>query len=87
MLYLGEKCGLVNSYQVSATHCPPGPLYSGSNNHFFNNYCHSFFDFVDLFNQKTWQVLMGGINGFWRHNTVEISQKKYVLFCCCNYEF
>lgn len=60
MLYLGEKCGLVNSYQVSAPHCPPGPIHSRSNNHFFfNNYCHSFFDFADLFNQKTWQVLIG----------------------------
>lgn len=43
---------------------------------------------MDLFNQKTWQVLMGVLMDFgdivvWRL----ACQKKYVLFCCCDYEF
>ena len=62
MLYLGENCGLMNSYQISATHSPPGPLQSGSNNHFINNYCHSFFDFVTSLVKRlgmySWWVLM-----------------------------
>lgn len=88
MLYLGEKCGLVNSYQVSAPHCPPGPIHSGSNNHFF-----FFLTIIAIHSLILWtclvkrlgKVLMGVLMDFgdivvWRL----ACQKKYVLFCCCD---